>query len=51
VQFEVQGSTFAEDLDKSTFATPQAYTMENAKIKALDVLSQYKVRGPMRSQG
>jgi hypothetical protein len=33
-------STFAEDLDKSQFASPFDYVIENSKIKALEVANQ-----------
>jgi len=37
LRFEVVPSTFAEDLDKTLFATPAAYCAENARRKALEV--------------
>ena len=38
---QVVPSTFAEDLDKSTF-TPASYVQENARIKALEVWAQLR---------
>lgn len=38
LKFRVIPSGFAEDLDKSSFSSPAAYVMENARRKALDLL-------------
>ncbi|KAA8494081.1 N-acetylserotonin O-methyltransferase-like protein [Porphyridium purpureum] len=40
LRFEVEPSRFEETLDKSQFAGPDAYVLENAKLKALDVCTR-----------
>ncbi|KAJ1883478.1 hypothetical protein H4R99_000792 [Coemansia sp. RSA 1722] len=42
VSYEVIPSNFAEDLDKSQFATAGEYVLENAKIKAQEVYQRVK---------
>jgi septum formation protein len=44
-RFEVLGSAFAEDLDKSLFANPAEYTVANAAHKAEDVIESLKPDG------
>lgn len=37
MKFEVIPSKFEETLDKSSFSSPQAYVVENARQKTLEV--------------
>lgn len=43
--FEVIPSTFEENLDKSQFASPDLYVVENARQKALEVLRRVSSSG------
>lgn len=40
LKFEVIVSTFEENLPKDSFPSPEAYVIENARLKALDVLQR-----------
>ena len=47
LRFEVVPSRFKEKLRKASFATPQAYAVETAKQKALEVAGRmHQVRAP-----
>lgn len=47
LRFEVVPSRFKEKLHKASFATPQAYAVETAKQKALEVADRmYQVSAP-----
>ncbi|KAF0701620.1 Aste57867_7948 [Aphanomyces stellatus] len=45
LKFDVIPSTFEENLDKSLFPTPEAYVMENAKQKAIEVRQRLQIQG------
>jgi len=47
LSFTAVGSSFAEDLDKSQYDSPQGYVMETAKCKALAVARDMKDRADL----
>lgn len=42
LKFEVIPSKFEETLDKSSFSSPQAYVVENARQKTLEVMERLR---------